>query len=169
MKLFTSAINNFLLKARVLVPGKPFQPSLMSANKARCFTRVGSGLNQKHYTRLERLNRDKHSSLLRTLVNYGRKSCITLGSGFTPPPSPSTEKKRNRSCQRYVLRFNHNGKGSIIPFAEPANSESINCRSAARPSRRTRRRSPSSPSGRPKFETWFQLHKTFLSVIYGFS
>ena len=32
-------------------------------------------------TRLERLARDKRSSLLRKLVNYGPKSFITLGPG----------------------------------------------------------------------------------------
>ncbi len=39
---------------------------------ARCFTRVGSGLTHKNQTRLERLARDKHSSLLRKSVNCGR-------------------------------------------------------------------------------------------------
>jgi hypothetical protein len=41
----------------------------------RCFT-VGMtplGLTHKHSTRLERLDRDKHSSLLRKSVNYSRK------------------------------------------------------------------------------------------------
>ncbi len=37
----------------------------------RCNTRVGSGLTCKQ-TRLERLARNKHSSLLRKSVNYGR-------------------------------------------------------------------------------------------------
>ncbi len=41
--------------------------------------RVSSGLTHKHYTRLERLVKDKRSSLLRKVVNYGRKSFITLG------------------------------------------------------------------------------------------
>ncbi len=38
----------------------------------RCFTWVGSGLTHKHQTMLERLTRDKHSSLLRKSVNYDR-------------------------------------------------------------------------------------------------
>jgi hypothetical protein len=42
----------------------------------RFFTRAGSGLTRKHETRLERLARDKHLSLLRKSVNYGRKSFI---------------------------------------------------------------------------------------------
>ncbi len=38
---------------------------------------TASGLTHKHQTRLERLARDKHSSLLRTFVNYSRKSYTT--------------------------------------------------------------------------------------------
>ncbi len=45
----------------------------------RCFIRVGSCLIFKHQTRLERLARDKHSSLLRKPVNYRQKSFIILG------------------------------------------------------------------------------------------
>jgi hypothetical protein len=66
----------------------PFQPTLMFAHKVRslpesgvlkrCFTRVGSSLTHKHYIRLEKPIRDKHSSLLRTLLNYSRKKFITL-------------------------------------------------------------------------------------------
>ncbi len=37
-----------------------------------CFSRVGSGHTRKHQTKLERLVRDKQSSLLRKSVNYGR-------------------------------------------------------------------------------------------------
>ncbi len=47
----------------------------------RSFTQVGSGLTRKHYTRLERLAKDKHSSLLQKSVNYGQKSIITLAPG----------------------------------------------------------------------------------------
>ncbi len=36
------------------------------------------GLTHKHNSRLERSARDKHSSLLRTFVNYGRNSFITF-------------------------------------------------------------------------------------------
>ena len=42
---------------------------------------VGSGLTLKHSTRLERLAKDKHSSLLRKSVNYGRKKFYSKG-GF---------------------------------------------------------------------------------------
>ncbi len=35
IKLFTSAIYGFSSEARVFVPGKPFQPSLVSIGKAK--------------------------------------------------------------------------------------------------------------------------------------
>ncbi len=46
-----------------------------------CFTQVGSGLTHKKCTRLERLAREKHSSLLQKSVNYGCKSFIAQASG----------------------------------------------------------------------------------------
>ncbi len=39
---------------------------------------IGSGVTSKHKTCLERLANDKHSSLLRTFVNYAIKSFIGL-------------------------------------------------------------------------------------------
>ncbi len=45
----------------------------------RCFTRVSSGLTQKHETRLERLAKDKHSSLLQKSVNYVCKFFYSTG------------------------------------------------------------------------------------------
>ncbi len=75
----------------MFVPGKPFQPILMFVGEARSlpksgapegsFTRVGSGLTRKYWTRVERLARDKHSSVLVTFVNYGRISFTTLAPG----------------------------------------------------------------------------------------
>ena len=73
----------------MFVPGKPFQLRLIFAydegkeptlvgDPLKCFTCVGSGLT---HTRLERLARDKHSSVLQTLVNYSQKSCISLRPG----------------------------------------------------------------------------------------
>jgi hypothetical protein len=44
--------------------------------------RVGFGLTRKHWSRLERLARDKRSGLLRKFINYGSKSFITLAPGF---------------------------------------------------------------------------------------
>ncbi len=38
------------------------------------------GLTHKHLTRLERLARDKPSSLLRIFINYGRKKFYKIGS-----------------------------------------------------------------------------------------
>jgi hypothetical protein len=37
---------------------------------------IASGLTHNHQTRLERLARDKHSSLIRKLVTYGRKKVL---------------------------------------------------------------------------------------------
>jgi hypothetical protein len=58
----------------MFVLGKSFQPGLMFAGKARAFPSeapfrcstlwYAPGLMYKHYTRLVRLARDKHSSLL---------------------------------------------------------------------------------------------------------
>ncbi len=74
----------------MFVPGKLFQPSLMfvgeyrslplSGAPERCLTRVGSGLTRKNLTRLERLARDKHPSLLRKSVNYDHKKFYSTGS-----------------------------------------------------------------------------------------
>ncbi len=73
----------------VFVPSKSSQIDLMLAGKAsslplewsifQVLRLVGSSHNQEHDTRLGRLARDKHSSLLRTFVNYGSKNFITLG------------------------------------------------------------------------------------------
>ncbi len=64
----------------VFVPGRPFQHSKIFVAKfmslpdngapKRYFTWVGSELTQKHWTRLERLARHKHSSLLPIFVYY---------------------------------------------------------------------------------------------------
>jgi hypothetical protein len=43
-------------------------------------SRVGCGLTHKYKTKLEMLARGKHSSLLRTFVNYGRRSRINKTS-----------------------------------------------------------------------------------------
>ncbi len=89
IKLFCPQFTNFRNK----LPGKPFQPRLTFVGEARSlplrgapeisFTWVRSSLICKHQTRLERLARDKHSSLLQKSVNYGQKSLITLA----PVPS----------------------------------------------------------------------------------
>jgi hypothetical protein len=60
----------FVAKARSL----PY-----SGVSERLFTHAGSSRTNKHYTRLERLAGDKHSSLLRKSVNYGRNKCYDTG------------------------------------------------------------------------------------------
>jgi hypothetical protein len=63
----------FVRKAGTYPSGVPKGSSLYS---------YALGLIHKHLTRLERLVRDKHSSFLRTFVNYGHKFFITLGTGL---------------------------------------------------------------------------------------
>ncbi len=46
------------------------------------FTRVGSNLTHKHFTKLERLSRDKRSSLLWKVVTYGCKKFYNIGTWF---------------------------------------------------------------------------------------
>jgi hypothetical protein len=75
----------------VYFPGKPFQPGLIFVGKARSlpyigaserlFNRIGSCFTNKHWTRLERLNRSKYSSLLLKFVTYGRKKFYNIGPG----------------------------------------------------------------------------------------
>ena len=60
-----------LAKSNVFWLGQKAPPQVGAAE--RCFSWIGSCLTCKHYTRLERLARDKHSSLLRKSVNYGHK------------------------------------------------------------------------------------------------
>jgi hypothetical protein len=45
----------------------------------RCFTLVDPSLAGKFWTRLERLARDKHSSLLRKYVNYSHNKFYSTG------------------------------------------------------------------------------------------
>ncbi len=68
----------------VYVSGRPVQPSLMFRSQARAYiieapfmcSTIGS--THKHYTRLEGPAKSKHSSLLVTLVNYGRKTFYNI-------------------------------------------------------------------------------------------
>jgi hypothetical protein len=50
-----------------------------SGTPERGFTLVGSGLTHKHWTRLEKLARDKHSIILRKSINYGQKKFYNIG------------------------------------------------------------------------------------------
>jgi hypothetical protein len=59
-------------------------------------------LTHKHWTRLERLGRDKHASLLRTFTNYGRKKCCKIGpqwqTGREKRILSLTDADRPRAC-----------------------------------------------------------------------
>jgi hypothetical protein len=76
----------------LFVPSKPFPLSLMFEGMARslpksgaperCFTWVGSCVTRKHYTILEMLARDTHSSLLPKFVTYGGKRFYNIGLGM---------------------------------------------------------------------------------------
>jgi hypothetical protein len=72
----------------VFVTNKPFQPSLMFVGKARANPREAlkrsSPLEQalvltnNYLARLEKLAGEKHSSLLRTIVNYESKKMYNI-------------------------------------------------------------------------------------------
>jgi hypothetical protein len=65
----------------VLVRGKSLQPSLMLVSKALSLTLSGAP-ERLLWTRLERLAKDEHSSLLRTFVNTVAKSFIVQVPGL---------------------------------------------------------------------------------------
>ncbi len=84
IKLFTAVIYDFRNKLMCFVPGKPFQPSLMFVDMARSlhqsgFTQVGSDLARKHQTKLEKLVRDQHNSLLRKFGKYSSRKFYNIG------------------------------------------------------------------------------------------
>ncbi len=80
---------NFCTKLECLSVTCLFQFSLMFVGKARnlpqngaperCFICIGSSITSKYQTSLERLARDKHSSVLRKFVNYGQKKFYNIG------------------------------------------------------------------------------------------
>jgi hypothetical protein len=74
---FTGKPVNLLLKEITLQPSQEFACKARSLAKSvapdRCFTRVSSGHTHKLWIWLERLVKDKRSSLLQKFVNYGRK------------------------------------------------------------------------------------------------
>ncbi len=65
----------------MFAPGKLFQLRSPPQREAPeiFFTWVGSCYTRKHYTILERLARDEHSSLLRKFLTYGRKTFHSIG------------------------------------------------------------------------------------------
>jgi hypothetical protein len=56
----------------VFVPSKPFQPVQLSAGKAGAYPSEAL----ERLLALPRLAEDKHSSLFRKFVNYGRKKVL---------------------------------------------------------------------------------------------
>ncbi len=84
IKLFCPQFTDFHNKLDCFVPGKPFQPSLMFVGKAGAYrvkhlsisTLEGRLLALPTNIRLdslEKLVRNKHSSILQKFVNYGQK------------------------------------------------------------------------------------------------
>jgi hypothetical protein len=73
----------------VVVPCKSFQPSLLFASKAGAYLVEAplsfytllhaTVLTHKHWSRLDRLAKDKRSSLLLKFENYGRKKFYKIG------------------------------------------------------------------------------------------
>ncbi len=91
--LLSLVIYECMFTVRIFVPAKPFQPNLIFAGKTKrlpksgalktCFSRACFVLTCRQYTRVERLTRSKHSSPLRTIVNYIRETYYkhsTLGT-----------------------------------------------------------------------------------------
>jgi hypothetical protein len=76
---------------------------LWSRAPERCFTWVSSCLTSKHYTILQRLARDKHSSLLRKFVNCGRKKFYNIGPRWTRNFCKWTKNKKN--IHFYAAKF----------------------------------------------------------------
>jgi hypothetical protein len=81
----------------MFVPCKPIRLSLMLVGKCQVvrLKDASLGLTNKHYIKLERRARDKQPSLLRTLINYGRKDLVALQN--------DTEVLRIRSVSKMTL------------------------------------------------------------------
>ncbi len=103
------------------MPGKLFQSSPMSVGKAtldRCLTLEGSGLTYKQKTRLERLDNDKHSSLLRKIIKYGQKSITKLSPVLNNSGNHLFDVKRNQSY--FVLyRLSYFKPESLVTLSTP--------------------------------------------------
>jgi hypothetical protein len=119
----------------VFVPFRPFRPSVMfvgntcnlslSRGPERGFTRVGSGLIKKHWTSLEKPARDKHSSLLGTLIIYEPKKLYKIGPrrhyvSVWPGSSMWSRQATSSSigppywCQRYQTFYSRNLRLFVI-------------------------------------------------------
>ncbi len=71
----------------MFVPVRSFHPSLMFVSKAGTYLREAShvlyyrlGLTYKHWTGLGGPARDKHSNIMKTFANCGRKMFYNIGS-----------------------------------------------------------------------------------------
>jgi hypothetical protein len=75
-------------------------------------------LTHKHWTRLNRLARDKPSSLLRKSVNYGRKKFYDTGPSFSYNGSFTFAKFVSESLPYYLSTFvvevSYERKGRIV-------------------------------------------------------
>ncbi len=98
----------------MFVHGKLFQLSIIFASKARAYLSGVSfrhstlgwapGFFCKHLTRPERPERDKHSSLLQTFVNDGRKKFYKIGPRglYHKKSRVNNLQKINRFCSKLV-------------------------------------------------------------------
>ncbi len=85
-KTFFFVFHEYLRKARVSIPGNPFQPSVMFAGKAR---RLWAPLWGKLFgllanIRLERIAKDKNSSLSAPFVNHNSEKFYNIGPWSNP-------------------------------------------------------------------------------------
>ncbi len=76
-----------------------------------CFTQVSSGFTHKHYDKLEKLSRDKHSSLFTEFVNNGCKKLCNNG-----PWSKGYKTFYGRNSQIYVISLSVCPLWSEAPF-----------------------------------------------------
>ncbi len=74
---FFSKSRPFFSKSRPILAPELSLPQ--SVSPERGFTWVGSGLTNKHQTRLEKLARNNHVSLLQKFINYSRKNFYNIG------------------------------------------------------------------------------------------
>ncbi len=72
----------------------------------KCFTQVSSSLTHNYFTRLKKFSDDKHSSLLRTFVNYGRKKFCSIGPwSFIKVGREATLRKNCELGQKCFMRL----------------------------------------------------------------
>ncbi len=89
----------------MFVPVRSFHPSLIFVSKAGTYLSEAShvlyyrlGLTYKHWTGLEWAARDKHSNIMKTFVNCGRKMFYNIGSA-----EPNVSKLFIRNLRIFVI------------------------------------------------------------------